>query len=139
MSNQPSQRKATITIDAANRDRQFHAYQLSINAMSSENIGHGYRLMGPKYIGRSRNLKTVQLTQRDADDIRAILHEARNHFPELEEAAEPCAAELALAGIDLFHALSEHLRARHGIRVRILPLDVMSGRLRTLSVSKTME
>src|SRR3984893_18638451 len=64
------------------------------------------------------------------DRIRTIQHEARNHFPELEEAAETFAAELALAGNDLIHALSEHLRARHGIRLRILPLDVMSDRLR---------
>jgi len=69
-------KKATITLDAANSDRQFPAYQLSINAMTSETSGHGYRLMGPKYVGRSRNLRTVELTQRDADEIRAILDEA---------------------------------------------------------------
>jgi XRE family transcriptional regulator, fatty acid utilization regulator len=81
--------------------------------------------------GPDRDRAEPVLGESPIDRIRAILHEARNHFPELEEAAEPCAAELALAGIDLFHALSEHLRARHGIRVRILPLDVMSGRLRS--------
>jgi XRE family transcriptional regulator, fatty acid utilization regulator len=70
------------------------------------------------------------LSESPIDRIRTIQHEARNHFPELEEAAETFAAELALAGNDLIHALSEHLRARHGIRLRILPLDVMSDRLR---------
>lgn len=68
-------RKVTITLDSANSDRQFPVYQLSINAMSDEDHGHGYRLMGPKYIGRSRNLRTVELTQRDADEIRAVLDE----------------------------------------------------------------
>ena len=43
------------------------------------------------------------------DRIRAILQEARNHFPELEDAAETFAADLALAGHDLFLALCEHL------------------------------
>ncbi|MCI0600625.1 MAG: short-chain fatty acyl-CoA regulator family protein [Beijerinckiaceae bacterium] len=70
------------------------------------------------------------LGENPLDRIRAIQHETRNHFPGLEEAAEAFAAELALTGSGIFDAVSEHLRARHGIRVRILPLDVMSGRLR---------
>ena len=76
-------KKATITLDAANSDRQFPAYQLSINAMSGENSGHGYRLMGPKYVGKSRNLRTVQLSQHEADEIRAILDEV---FPGTRQA-----------------------------------------------------
>ncbi|MFD5899084.1 hypothetical protein [Streptomyces sp. NPDC060366] len=72
-------KKVTITLDTANSDKRFPAYQLSINAMDGEDSGHGYRLMGPKYVGRSRNLRTVELSQRDADEIRAILDEA---FPQ---------------------------------------------------------
>ncbi|MGH6835509.1 MAG: helix-turn-helix domain-containing protein [Methylocella sp.] len=64
------------------------------------------------------------------DRIRAVMHEARNHFPELEGAAETFAAELALAGNGLYFALCEHLRARLGIRVRVLPVEVMGDRLR---------
>ncbi len=58
------------------------------------------------------------------------MHEAHNHFPELEDAAETFAAELALAGNGLYFALCELLRARHGIRVRALPVEVMGDRLR---------
>jgi hypothetical protein len=79
MNDEPSPKKATITLDAANSDRSFPVYQLSINAMTGESNGHGYRLLGPKYVGRSRNLQTVELTQRDADEIRAILDEV---FPQ---------------------------------------------------------
>ncbi len=64
------------------------------------------------------------------DRIRAIMHEARNHFPELEDAAETLTAELEPAGNSLYFALCEHLRARHGIRVRALPAEVMGDRLR---------
>jgi hypothetical protein len=78
MADQPA-KKATITLDQANKDREFPAYQLSLNAMDGEDSGHGYRLMGPKYLGRSRNLRTVELSQRDADEIRAILDEV---FPQ---------------------------------------------------------
>jgi len=89
MPEQPA-KKATITLDDASRDRQFPAYQLSINAMDGENSGHGYRLMGPKYLGRSKNLRTEELTQRDADKIRGILDEV---FPP-KEAEEPSFAEM---------------------------------------------
>jgi predicted transcriptional regulator len=64
------------------------------------------------------------------DRVRAILHESRNYFPELDDAAETLAADLALSGHELFFSISEYLRGRHGIRVRIMPLDVMSDRLR---------
>lgn len=77
MPDQPAEKAektATITLDTANRDREFPAYQLSINVENGKS-GHGYRLLGPKYVGNSKNLRTVNLTQRDADKIRAILDE----------------------------------------------------------------
>ena len=62
--------------------------------------------------------------------VRAILHENRNHFPELDALAETFASDLALEGPEPFHTMSERLRGRHGIRVRLLPVDVMGERLR---------
>src|SRR6202011_3125604 len=40
------------------------------------------------------------------------------------------APKFALAGNGLYFALCEHLRGRHGIRVRALPVEVMGDRLR---------
>ncbi len=65
------------------------------------------------------------------DRVRAILHAQRNFFSDLDSAAETFASELALGGHELFYATAEHLRARQGIRVRIVPLDVMGDRLRS--------
>ena len=62
--------------------------------------------------------------------VRAILHENRNHFPELDDLAETFASDLALEGPEPFHTMAERLRSRHGIRVRVLPVDVMADRLR---------
>ncbi|HXW71438.1 MAG TPA: short-chain fatty acyl-CoA regulator family protein [Methylocella sp.] len=62
--------------------------------------------------------------------VRAILQMARNHFPELDEAAERFVSGLPRGGGDFLAVLSEHLHARHGIRVRVLPFDVMGDRLR---------
>lgn len=68
-------KRLTLTLDTANSDPKYPAYQLSLNAMDGESSGHGYRLMGPKYVGRSRNLRTAELGPEDADEIRAILDE----------------------------------------------------------------
>jgi hypothetical protein len=76
-------KRLTLTLDTANGDPKFPVYQLSINVMADPNNGHGFRLMGPKYVGRSRNLRTVELDQRDADEICAILNEV---FPTEEGA-----------------------------------------------------
>src|SRR5262249_7685127 len=54
-----------------------------------------------------------------------------NHFAEPHHGADPPAPKLAPPADNLFHPRTGHLRARHGIRVRILPLDVMNGRLRS--------
>ncbi|WP_042174646.1 hypothetical protein [Streptomyces sp. NBRC 110035] len=117
----------TITLDAANSDRQYPSYQISINAMESETNGHGYRLMGSKYMGRSRNLRTVELTQRDADEIRAVLDEVfpPNPAAVLDEIADVLAraydgqslAELrdehAALHLEAAAAVLAHLTARH--------------------------
>ena len=64
------------------------------------------------------------------DAVRAAIETARNHFPELDAAAEALAGDLAAAGADLQAALAERLQARHGVRLRIVPDEVMTGAIR---------
>jgi len=64
------------------------------------------------------------------DRVRALVNQAKNHFPELDEAAERLASDLLLTGHELFFAIAERLRAKHGIRVRVMPIDVMPNTLR---------
>src|SRR6478609_4911602 len=87
----------------------------------------------------AREMRTPNLNDRDraegavdnpVDRVRDHIQEAKNYFPELDEAAETLAAELQEPGHDLFFAISERLRAKHGIRVRIMPIEVMSDSLR---------
>ncbi|MGA5869297.1 hypothetical protein [Streptomyces cinereoruber] len=82
-------RKLAISLDTTG-DPEFPIHQISINAMRDEHRGHGYRLMGPKYVGRSRNLRTAELDQRDADEIRAVLDEV---FPPAPDARKLTVAE----------------------------------------------
>jgi predicted transcriptional regulator/DNA-binding XRE family transcriptional regulator len=64
------------------------------------------------------------------DRVRDLIHEAKNHFPALDEAAEALASELQLTGHEPFFAIADRLRAKHGVRVRVMPIDVMSDSLR---------
>jgi predicted transcriptional regulator/DNA-binding XRE family transcriptional regulator len=62
--------------------------------------------------------------------VRDLIEQNRNHFPTLEIAAEKLRDELDAPSHDLFRALSERLRERHGTLVRVLPIDVMRDTLR---------
>jgi predicted transcriptional regulator/transcriptional regulator with XRE-family HTH domain len=64
------------------------------------------------------------------DRVRTIIHEAKNFFPELDEAAEGLASELAVSGYELFYSLSNRLKERHGIRVGVIPAEIMADSLR---------
>ena len=71
-----------------------------------------------------------QTANNPVDRVRDLIQSAANHFPELEAQAEALADELAKSGGDLFSVLTLRLKDRHGIRVQILPVDVMPGSLR---------
>lgn len=58
----------------------------------------------------------------------------RNHFADLDATAEELADELRLSNADVGQALSERLRQRHQISVRILPSDVLMGAQRRLDL-----
>ncbi len=58
----------------------------------------------------------------------------RNHFGDLDAAAEAIADELRLSNAEIGAALAERLRLKHQLSVRILPVDVMPDALRRLDL-----
>lgn len=58
----------------------------------------------------------------------------RNHFADLDSQAESLADELRLANADIYGAITERLRVKHQLSIRILPFDVMPDRLRRLDL-----
>lgn len=64
------------------------------------------------------------------EEVRDFFHAHHNHFPELEAAAETLAEEAKLESGDLYRGLVDHLQNRHGVRVRIMPSDVMGYAVR---------
>ncbi|WP_288457136.1 short-chain fatty acyl-CoA regulator family protein [uncultured Sphingomonas sp.] len=66
--------------------------------------------------------------------VRREIERWRNHFPDLDAAAEAIADDLRLVAADLYGALVERLRVRHGLAIRILPVEVMPDLLRRLDL-----
>jgi XRE family transcriptional regulator, fatty acid utilization regulator len=66
--------------------------------------------------------------------VRAEIERWRNHFADLDASAEALADELRLGSADLYSALAERLRVKHQLSIRILPVDVMTDRLKRLDL-----
>jgi predicted transcriptional regulator/DNA-binding XRE family transcriptional regulator len=58
----------------------------------------------------------------------------RNHFADLDNAAEALADELRLSRGDSYAALAERLRERHQLAIRVLPADVLPDAVRRLDL-----
>jgi XRE family transcriptional regulator, fatty acid utilization regulator len=73
----------------------------------------------------------------ESDSIGAVRREIerwRNHFADLDGAAEALADELRLGSADLYGAIAERLRVKHQLSIRILPVDIMPDRLKRLDL-----
>lgn len=66
--------------------------------------------------------------------VRREIERWRNHFADLDAAAEALADELRMAAGDLYGAMAERLRVKHQLAVRILPADVMPDRMKRLDL-----
>lgn len=59
--------------------------------------------------------------------VRREVERWRNHFADLDAAAETLADELRIASSDPFGAMAERLRVKHQLAIRVLPIEVLAG------------
>ncbi len=78
--------------------------------------------------------------------VRREIERWRNHFADLDAAAEALADELRQTSSDLFGALAERLRVKHQLSLRVLPLEVLADvrvrvdlHARQLQLSETLD
>ncbi|MBA4767534.1 MAG: DUF2083 domain-containing protein [Porphyrobacter sp.] len=69
-----------------------------------------------------------------AVSTRRAIERWQNHFADLDHAAEDLADELRLSRGEISAALSERLREKHQLQVRILPAEVMPGQVHRLDL-----
>lgn len=75
-------------------------------------------------------VELLEESARSVESVRQMLQDHRNYFPELDEAAEAFSKELAALHDDLYAAMIQRLKSEHGLRVRIVPYDIMPNTLR---------
>lgn len=66
--------------------------------------------------------------------VRREIERWRNHFPDLDAAAESLADELRLGAGDLYGAIVDRLRTKHSLMLRVLPVEVLPDVLRRLDL-----
>ena len=104
-------------------------------------VAHGLQRLYAAYLEARRGeaLAASQIAGRDelrpfeanpVERVRDLIEANRNHFPVLDAAAERLRDELDAPAQELMRALTERLRERHGVLVRVLPIDVMRDTLR---------
>ena len=74
------------------------------------------------------------VTENAAAAARRAIERWQNHFADLDHAAEGLADELRLSRGEISAALSERLREKHQLSVRILPAEVMPGQVHRLDL-----
>ena len=75
----------------------------------------------------------VELLEQSAEaveTVRRFIHEQKNFFPRLDAAAESLSDELGLTKREPHAALTERLKDKHDLSVRIVPIDIMPQMLR---------
>lgn len=75
-------------------------------------------------------MQVVQTAIFPLEEVRDFFHGQSNHFPELESAAEDVWKDLKGDLGDLYRGLVDYLMHHQGIRVKVMPMDVMGQTLR---------
>ena len=87
------------------------------------------------YDARDGGVVGERVAAEDADAAaRRAVERWQNHFADLDHAAEGLADELRLSRGEISAALSERLREKHQLQVRILPAEVMPGQVHRLDL-----
>ncbi len=87
-----------------------------------------------RVVGGSGGAASATVEPEAIASARREIERWRNHFADLDAQAEALADELRLSNADLYAAITERLRVKHQLSIRILPFDVMPGHLRRLDL-----
>ena len=71
----------------------------------------------------------IETANSPVESVRKFIQDNGNYFDDLDKAAEQLAAKLGVGSNKPQTALSQHLETAHGIRTRIVPADILPGKL----------
>jgi len=92
-----------------------------------------HRDLSMRTIEQTGDREKVELLEQSAEaveSVRQFIHAQKNFFPRLDAVAEGLSAELGLDKRSHAAVITDRLKERHGISVRVVPVDVMPQMLR---------
>ena len=120
---------ADLNIDRAQVEEWF-----AVSPDAAEAFSRAFdRISGGAY-GSGTGAASATIEPEAIASARREIERWRNHFADLDAQAEALADELRLSNADLYAAITERLRVKHQLSIRILPFDVMPGHLRRLDL-----
>lgn len=81
-------------------------------------------------LSKGEGIELAEESTEAVELVRRFIHKQRNYFPRLDEAAEALSNELELSKTEPRSALTERLKMRHDLSVRIVPIEIMPQMLR---------
>lgn len=123
-------------------DLQISKAEVEDCVSASPDIAGAFLKLKDKYetLSLAQNLQGGQNGDRDrieiwgessetVESVRKVLHDHNNYLDDLDKAAEALSAELRLSRREPHTALSDRLREKHKVRIRIVPADLLPGQL----------
>jgi len=80
--------------------------------------------------GDREKVELLEQSAEAVESVRRFIHAQKNFFPRLDAVAEGLSAELGLDKRSHAAVITDRLKDRHGITVRVVPVDVMPQMLR---------
>ena len=75
-------------------------------------------------------VEILEESARPVEIVRQFIHEHKNYFPEIDEAAQKLNETLTASGQNIDVAIRERLEKKHKLKVRVLPSTVMPSSFR---------
>ncbi len=98
---------------------------------AAPDTAQAFAILYDAYISAPKSSGDVQLKP---EPVRTEIERWNGYFADLDIIAEELADDLRQSSNDLYNAISERLRIKHQIVVRILPYDIMPNLLRRLDL-----
>ncbi len=141
-----------VLADKMFADLDINRHEVAELSEASPSLAEAFVRLYRAYLDRGNLIDLGAFEGRDGptgptptDWVRDLVSAQRNHFAELEELAEKIVAALGVDPRDLTPALRDRLLEVHGVRTRVMPVEIMAGALRRfdrhrkqLLVSETM-
>jgi XRE family transcriptional regulator, fatty acid utilization regulator len=130
----PSRDLEEILADPVFRDIAIPRHEIAEVAENAPGVSDAivrlYRTLSERQRYGGETAERLDIGLPTSDWVRDHIESQHNFFPELDDLGEALAGELDAEPQEAWAAITQRLAERHGVRVRIAPIDVLTDQLR---------